>query len=151
MTEREEPTDEPPLVRRSVESTDPSLSAEANELLTGELREAIGRDAVDVPRQTRDPSGQPHSRHRALVRLLIENSVYVGSTFFVLLTSGAVVALATGSWWVLAAAVGVHVISTLIIAGLTIQLTDETEHVSPTPPRSSRTRVSPIPIASSTS
>jgi hypothetical protein len=44
--------------RRIVESDDPALSAEANRLLTAELRGIVGGDEVEVP------AGTPH-RERA--------------------------------------------------------------------------------------
>jgi hypothetical protein len=60
-------TDRPPTDRRAVRSADPSLSAEANRLLTLELREIAGRDVVDVPVGRLDPARTVHGVHGPVV------------------------------------------------------------------------------------
>jgi hypothetical protein len=52
-------------------------------------------------------------------------------TFLTMVVVGAVVSLATGSWWALIAALGVHALGTLLVAVGAIQLTTEVEHASP--------------------
>ncbi|HEY4276719.1 MAG TPA: hypothetical protein VGM91_00795 [Conexibacter sp.] len=131
MERHERGADEPSLEHRSVEAHDPSLSQEANELLTQELREAVGRDAVDVPIGSPDPAHGRHRRHIALVRVMIENSVYVLSAFATVLTAAAVVSLVTGSWWILGAVVLLHLVATAAIAGVALLLAGEPEHVAP--------------------
>ncbi len=51
-----------PLDEREVRSDDPSLSPEANRLLTRELRAAVGADWVRVPTGTPRPSASAEPR-----------------------------------------------------------------------------------------
>jgi hypothetical protein len=131
MERRGQKPDVPNLDHRRVEVHDPGLSDEANELLTEELREVVGRDEVDVPAGSPDPAHQRHRTHVALVRVLVENSVYVLSTFATVATAAAVVALITGSWWILGAVVVLHLVATVSIAGVALLLASEPEHVAP--------------------
>ncbi|HWC26391.1 MAG TPA: hypothetical protein VG474_07395, partial [Solirubrobacteraceae bacterium] len=57
--------------RRPVRSEDPSLSPEANELLTHELREAIGSDEVEVPEDVPDRSEDAHATRPRFVATLV--------------------------------------------------------------------------------
>jgi hypothetical protein len=118
-------------VKREVRVSDPSLSAEANRLLTEELRRAVGADVaeveVDAPRVERDP----HGRRSGLLVGLAANRLAVAMTLLVALVVGAVVSLATGSWWLLALALGAHALGTLVILGVVLQMTTEFEHLSP--------------------
>lgn len=125
------PMAEPRTVRRSVRSEDPSLSDEANRLLTEELRRAVGRDEVEVPADALDRSRERHGAHGAIVTTLIANGTVLLFTFLALVVVGVIVSLATGSWWALAIAVGVHALGTMIAAASAVALTTEVEHADP--------------------
>lgn len=121
-------------VTREVRSEDPSLSEEANRLLTGELREAIGRDEVELPEEAAAHVGEHAGDHAAGSRLratLLDNRVLVAISLAVLVTIGVIFSLATGSWWMLAVACGVHALGTLLVAGFAINMTTQVEHVDP--------------------
>jgi len=119
-------------VRREVRSEDPSLSPEANRLLTGELREAVGSDHVEVPEDALERSRDRHADGSGFMGALARNRVLLLVSLLVLLTVGAIIALITGSWWALLVAAGVHALGTLVTAASAIQITTDVEHVDPT-------------------
>lgn len=109
-----------------IRSDDPDLSPEANRILTREAREAIGADSTTSvrDRETGDSGG-------TLTATLASNRPLILITFFVLLTVGAIISLATGSWWALGAALLVHFVATVgVVAGIALMSTN-TEHVAP--------------------
>lgn len=118
--------------RREVRSQDPSLSPEANRILTEELRAAVGRDEVVVPRGRRHAEQEQHGGRGGMAVALSQNRLALALTFLAALVVGAVVSLATGSWWFLLLALGVHALGTIAIVGIVLGMTTETEHVSPT-------------------
>lgn len=65
------------------------------------------------------------------MRSLAANATVLLFTFLALVVVGVIVSLATGSWWALVDAVGVHALGTLIAAASAIGLTTEVEHVDP--------------------
>jgi hypothetical protein len=119
-------------VRRDVRSDDPTLSPEANRLLTDELREVVGSDQVEVPASTPDRSDDPHGKHSPLVATLMTNRILFVISLLALVTIGVILSLATGSWWALVAACGIHAVGTLLTATAAIRMTTEVEHVDPT-------------------
>jgi hypothetical protein len=119
-------------VRREVRSDDPSLSPEANRLLTGELREAVGSDYVEVPEEALHRSEERHADHSRFVATLVANRLVLVTSLLVLLTIGIVLSLATGNWWALVIALAIHAVGTLGTATAAIHLTTEVEHVGPT-------------------
>jgi hypothetical protein len=125
-------TPEHRLVERDVRADDPELSAEANEVLTRELREAVGDDRVTVPAERADELGRLGQRTRpTFAAALGANRVLIAITFAVLLIVGVIVALATDSWWAVVAASAVHAVGTLTIISMTLRLTTEVEHMAP--------------------
>jgi hypothetical protein len=118
--------------RRAVRSDDPSLSDRANELLTHELREAIGADEVVVPKDVPDRGREHHATHSPFVATLAANRPILIVTFLVVLVFGGVVALVTGQYWALVAAAALHALGTLAVATGAIALTTNIEHVDPT-------------------
>lgn len=118
--------------RRLVRSEDPSLSDRANELLTHELREAIGADEVVVPEETPDRNHEAHATHSPFVATLIANRPMLIVTFLVALVLGGVVALATDQYWAVVVAAALHAVGTLAVAAGAIGLTTNIEHVDPT-------------------
>lgn len=123
--------DEERSERREVRSEDPSLSPEANRLLTDELRDVVGSEAVDVPVGRAHAARERHGGRSGVVVGLESNRLAIGMTFLAALVVGAILSLATGSWWFLLLALGMHALGTLAIVGLALQMTTQTEHVSP--------------------
>jgi hypothetical protein len=117
--------------RREVRSADPSLSREANQILTEELREVIGSDAVDVPVDRAHIESDEHGGKPRLLVTVLDNRVMFGSFFFIAIVVGLVIAVSTGSYWFVALAIAIDMIGTFIVAGVIIGLTGEPEHVSP--------------------
>jgi hypothetical protein len=121
------------LVERDVRADDPNLSPEANQLLTRELREAVGRDRVQVPREQADHAGTLGARPRRTLRSVAAgNRLLIAITFVALIIVGVIVALSTDSWWAVVAAAGVHALGTIVVLSMTLRLSTEVEHVDPT-------------------
>ncbi len=68
---------------------DPSLSPEANRLLTQELREAVGQDAVQVPRERRHVERERHGGHAGFGVALRQNRLVIAMTLLAALVVGA--------------------------------------------------------------
>jgi hypothetical protein len=119
------------LERRPVVSEDPSLSPEANRLLTEELREAVGADEVRVPRDTPPQGRQRRGAHGGVAEALSANRILIAITFFALLVVGAIVSLATGSWWAVVVAAVVHALATFVVIATLASAATQTEHVDP--------------------
>lgn len=117
--------------RREVRAADPSLTPEANRLLTEELREVTGRDAVEVPAERPHVERRAHGGRPALLVFLADNRIAVAMGFFAALAIGAVLGATTASWWLTGLAVAVGVVGTLVVATIVLKLTGETEHLSP--------------------
>ncbi|HWC28075.1 MAG TPA: hypothetical protein VG474_15905, partial [Solirubrobacteraceae bacterium] len=107
------------------------LSPEANELLTHELREAIGSDEVEVPEDVPDRSEDAHATRPRFVATLVSNRALLIVTFLSALVIGGIVALVTGEYWAVVVALGLHAVGTLVVTAGTMALTTETEHVDP--------------------
>jgi hypothetical protein len=103
---------------------DPSLSPEANRLLERELQQATGRERVDVP-------AEPTGGRSALTASLAGNRPLLIVTFVAAIVVGGIVSLSTDTWWALVVAVGLHALGTLVAAAGSLQLTTQSEHVSP--------------------
>ncbi|MBB4660612.1 hypothetical protein [Conexibacter arvalis] len=119
-------------VKRRVRSADPSLTPEANRLLTDELREVVGAEEVEVPAAAADGRGEAHGGHGRLLTAILANRVLFSISFAALVTVGVILSLITGTWWALVVACAVHATGTLLIAGFAIHMTTEVEHVDPT-------------------
>jgi hypothetical protein len=120
------------LVEREVRADDPDLSPKANALLTEELQDAIGHDQVTLPADRAEDAGRVRAAgHRTLASQFAINRMLIGITFAMLVVVGVILALATDSWWAVVAAVAVHAVGTFLVLSLTLQLSSEVEHVSP--------------------
>src|SRR5689334_17597184 len=115
--------------RREVRAQDPSLSREANRILTQELREAVGRDEVEVPRGRPHVERERHGGRSGVGVALSQNRLVIAMTLLAALVVGGIVSLATGSWWFLLLALGLHALGTLTIVGIVLQMTTQTEHM----------------------
>jgi hypothetical protein len=101
-------------------------------MLTHEVREAVGSDRARVPADRADGIGRVHAGSRGtLAGALSSNRPLIVITFAMLLVVGVIVSLATGSWWAVVAAAGVHATGTLVVATVALRLTTEVEHVAP--------------------
>jgi hypothetical protein len=128
---REQPSG-PPLETRRVEVADPSLSPEANERLTEEVRDAIGAEEVRVPADRPHPSRGEHTAKTGIASILsAHRAVWIGS-LAAAVTLGAFLTLITGSWWFLPLAAGVHALGTLTVAVVVVRLTTLVERPDPT-------------------
>src|SRR5205085_2944795 len=107
---------QPRTVRREVRSADPSLSDEANRLLTEEVRKVVGRDVVEVPAETPERHDEVHGRRSTVLGMIAANRLLFAISLAALIVVGAIVSLATGSWWALVAACAVHATGTVLIA-----------------------------------
>jgi hypothetical protein len=120
------------FVEREVRADDPDLSPEANALLTHELQDAIGEERVTLPADRAEHAGQVRAAgHGTLASQFAVNRMLIGITLAMLIVVGVIVALATGTWWAVVAAVAVHAVGTFLVLSLTLQLSSEVEHVAP--------------------
>jgi hypothetical protein len=118
-------------VERGVRSGDPSLSRQANELLTEELRERVGADRVTVPAEAVERMRSERGRgSTAKASLLSNRPLLIVATCTVLVVAVAS-SLATGSWWAATAVVVLAVAGLCVVTFLALQLTTETEHLAP--------------------
>jgi hypothetical protein len=123
---------EAPLEEREVRAEDPELSEATNARLTTELRETIGADRVRVPadrprasRGERPSQGQGVGGYLGMHRfVLLRNAA-------ILLTFAAIVALASGDWWILPLAAGIHALGTMTVVLTAIRMTTISEHPAP--------------------
>jgi hypothetical protein len=121
----------PRTVRREVRSADPSLSPEANRLLTEELRAVVGADRVEVPAGAPERYADRHGQRPRLFATLAANRILIVLSLAVLVVVGVVLSLVTGSWWALVVACAVHALGTLTVASFAIHMTTRVEHVDP--------------------
>jgi len=117
---------------REVVSDDPSLSPEANRILTEEARAAVGADRVRVPRDKPHAERERHGDHTSIGEAFSANRILISITFFALVVVGAIVALATGSWWAVVVAAVVHALGTFVVLTTLAGAARQVEHVSPT-------------------
>ena len=117
--------------RRTITSGDPSLSPEANRELTGDLRQITGREQVAVPASRAHEERARHGQRPGLLVALHDNQLALGMTFLAAIVVGAVVSLATGSWWFLLIALVVDVAGVLLVTAGVLRMTKATEHPSP--------------------
>jgi hypothetical protein len=129
-SERRRPA-EPPTEEREVRSNDPGLSRRANELLTEELRQVVGSDRVTVPAGAAPAGEGTGPRPASIGATLAANRIPLGISFAAALVVGAIVAFATGSWWFVVLAAGLHAAGTLAVATGAIRMTTLTEHAAP--------------------
>jgi hypothetical protein len=120
-----------PIERRRVASEDPSLSAEANRMLTEELRAIVGSEFVEVPVVRADPAHARHGTHAAGVAQVIADRFGYAAAALVLVVVLAVVGLSIGSVVALVGALVVLGVSLGLIVLLMTRLVDEGEHPSP--------------------
>lgn len=117
---------------REVRAEDPGLTPDTNQRLTSELREVVGTDRVEVPADRPHAArGEHPQQHGPAARLEFNwfQSIRLGA---IVLTFGAIIALITNDWWVLALAAGVHALGTMTVGLTVIRVTTTSERPSPT-------------------
>src|SRR4051794_19429358 len=120
------------FVREDVRVDDAELSPEANRLLTEELQDALGTDQVELPAdRARVAHALPSGDVRGVRAVIGENRMLVAVVFVALLVVGAIISLATGSWWAVVAACAVHAAGTLVVATIVLRATTAVEHAAP--------------------
>src|SRR4051812_37652988 len=105
----------PPTERRAVRSEGPSLSPEANRLLTEELRAVVGRDDVEVAADAPRRSDERHGTHSRFVAALLSHRQILLVTLLAAIVVGGIVSLSTGAYWAVLVAVGLHAFGTMVV------------------------------------
>jgi hypothetical protein len=118
-------------VTRTVISHDPSLSDEANRLLTDELRLVIGGDSVELDEGSPDHSGDRHGHHNAAVVGAVEMRLMLSIVGLMFVMIGTIVLVGLDGYWWLLLALGALGPTTVIVATVITRMTDEFEHLSP--------------------
>lgn len=117
---------------RTVESTDPTLSAEANQRLTDALRAVVGRDRVDLPNGRVDHRSVPHATHSSLVASAIAVRVEIFLVGAILaMTALIAIAMTASSSWLVALTTVLLLPAVALIARFVFALFDEHEHLDP--------------------
>jgi hypothetical protein len=122
---------EPQLEEREVRADDPELSTETNQRLTTELREVIGRERVRVPADRPHASRGEHPQQQGFISELNQHRFQLIRGFAITLTFAAIVALASGDWWILPLAAGVHALGTMTVTLTIFRMVTVSEHPSP--------------------
>lgn len=117
---------------REVRAEDPELSPETNQRLTSELREVVGTDRVEVPADRPQATRGEHPEQRGAAARLEVNWLQAIRLGAIVLTFGAIIALITNDWWVLALAAGVHALGTMTVGLTIVRVTTTSERPSPT-------------------
>jgi hypothetical protein len=117
---------------REVRADDPELSLETNQRLTSELREVVGTDRVEVPADRPQATRGEHPEQRGAAARFEVNWLQAIRLGAIVLTFGAIIALITNDWWVLALAAGVHALGTMTVGLTIVRVTTTSERPSPT-------------------
>ncbi len=117
---------------RTVESTDPSLSAESNRLVTQELRRVIGRDRVSLPNGAADHRSEQHATHSSLMAaaLSIKFEIFLVGLIVAMATLIAV-SMALESWFLMAFSFALLFPAAALVATSVMKLFDDHEHLDP--------------------
>lgn len=120
-----------PDERRLVRADVPTLSTEANDRLTDELRSVIGSEAVEVPADRPDVAGRPRRRRSRVVADVLD--ARLGAVFTALATAcvAGVVGLALGTTAALLVALAVLALATALAVAEVYRLVAEEEHPDP--------------------
>jgi hypothetical protein len=120
-----------PTEEREVRAADPELSPSTNERISQELRDVVGTERVEVPANRPRASRGEHPEQHGWTATLVQNRFQLLRSAAIVLTFAAVVSLATGTWWLLPLAAGVHALGTMAVTLSIIRVTTVSEHPSP--------------------
>lgn len=121
----------PDVEQRKVKADDPNLSADLNARLTAELREVIGADSVEVPRDRPHFSEGGGRQGSGFVGYVTMHRLQLVRATAIVLTFALILALATNLWWLLPVAAGVHALGTMTVVLTTVRMLTISEHPSP--------------------
>lgn len=107
----------------SVEVHDPQISEHANEVMTREVRDALGTDQVELPSEQARRAGRTHPGEKRLFAALWERRIIFGVSLGGAVVVAAILVLTTGSWWWIALPLGLHVAATLYVTYAIIDTT----------------------------
>jgi hypothetical protein len=129
----ERPTAQPiELEVRVVRVSEPGLSNQANDLLTREVREVVGRDHVLVAHDRPQISRSETPRVSHALTALHDNRVIVGMIVPAGIVIVAIVGLSIGRWWLLPPATAILLLATYSVVSLVFSLEAGYEQPSPT-------------------
>lgn len=118
--------------RRFVRSADPSLSDEANAMLTAELRTIVGKEEVEVPAaRPRTEAGRHGGRRPAVADIWSGRIAFVLAAAAGVVVLAAVLAFTTGSAWGLAIALVVLLLALGTVVRTISAFSGEMNHPSP--------------------
>jgi hypothetical protein len=117
---------------REVRVEDPRLSESANARLTDEVREVLGTDHVEVPRDRPHPSLGEEVPHASTGAVFVEHRAVLIVLFCFLITFGAILSLITHDWWFLPLAAVAHAAGTMIVLVTALRFTTSRERPHPT-------------------
>jgi hypothetical protein len=115
---------------REVRAEDPELSSETNQRLTEELREVVGEEKVRVPKDRPHATRGEHPEQHGFAANLSAHRFQLIRSSAITLTFAAIVALASGDWWILPLAAGVHALGTMTVLLTIMRMTTISEHPS---------------------
>ena len=120
-------------VRKRVEVQDPELSPKANEIITGEVREALETDEVDVPESQAASLGRQDlsSQGSTFSSTLMRSRVLIGMSLAAAVVIAVSLVLITGDWPWLFLVVGVLIAAVLVVSLGAIETTTNVEQPSP--------------------
>jgi hypothetical protein len=91
----------------------------------------VGATEVEVPEGTLERHRARHGRHSTVTATLVSNRPIIIVGFLAAVVVGGIIALATGAFWTLLLAVGLHAAGTVLVAFAVLLLTTEIEHPAP--------------------
>jgi hypothetical protein len=115
---------------REVRSADPELSPETNERLTRELRDVVGAERARVPADRPHATRGEHPGQQGVGAYMGMHRFQLIRATAIVLTFAAIIALATGDWWVLPLAAGLHALGTMTVVLTILRMTTTSEHPS---------------------
>lgn len=101
-------------------------------MMIGELREVVGDDAVDADAGRSSAVRQRRGGRSGLAVTFAANRLAVSIGLLSALVISGVLVLTTGSWWLLALLIVVLLLAMTAVVLVALQMTTETEHLSPT-------------------
>lgn len=128
---RDRTTTNPGLEEREVRTADPGLSADANERLTEDVRDVIGKERVRVPADRPHPSRGERRRQSTTLSVVRQHRLFIGQGAAAVVVIGAILGLTLNSWWILAIAAAVLLAALALIILLTFSMTSARERPAP--------------------
>ena len=122
--------DTPDNETRTVRSEDPSLSEETNARLTGELRDAVGGDEVEVSKGTRHAERERHATGSPAKASIWNVGLLCGIVAIVLGIVAVIAALQSGRDWVVAVALVLEISGLILVLRGVLEMLSQREKPS---------------------